>query len=212
MYPKPITLALLDKQLLFTEILKSFLLEHREINKIIHSTEVHELLLKLRHTTVDILIFDPRMQDVHPNSIMRLVQKEHPDIKILMLSENVRNFAADQQVEHNIYGYISKSDSVHELLDAILTISSERIYRNGHFTEMLYYRQQHNKNLISLNEREIKLLILLWEEKSNKEIADQLFVGIRSVEKLRQNIKEKIGVTSTVGLLKYAIKQGLLSL
>jgi DNA-binding CsgD family transcriptional regulator len=46
---------------------------------------------------------------------------------------------------------------------------------------------------------------LIWEEKSSKEIAGELFLGVRSVEKIRQDLKEKVGVRSTVGLLKYAI-------
>jgi DNA-binding CsgD family transcriptional regulator len=47
--------------------------------------------------------------------------------------------------------------------------------------------------------------IAIWEEKSSKEIAGELFLGVRSVEKIRQDLKEKVGVRSTVGLLKYAI-------
>jgi len=63
---------------------------------------------------------------------------------------------------------------------------------------------------VSLNEREKKMLQLIWEEKSNKEIADELFLGVRSVEKIRQDMKEKMGVKSTVGLLKYAINQRII--
>jgi DNA-binding NarL/FixJ family response regulator len=51
----------------------------------------------------------------------------------------------------------------------------------------------------------MRILQMIWEEKSNKEIADELLLGVRSVEKIRQDIKEKVGVRSTVGLLKYAI-------
>jgi len=47
---------------------------------------------------------------------------------------------------------------------------------------------------------------LIWEEKSNKEIADLLFLGTRSVEKIRQDIKEKLGVKSTVGMPNFAIE------
>jgi DNA-binding CsgD family transcriptional regulator len=63
---------------------------------------------------------------------------------------------------------------------------------------------------VNINEREKKILQLLWEEKSNKEIADELFLGIRTVERIRQDLKEKVGAKSTVGLLKYAINQKII--
>jgi DNA-binding CsgD family transcriptional regulator len=63
-----------------------------------------------------------------------------------------------------------------------------------------------------LNDRERRLIQLIWEEKSNKQIADELFLGVRSVEKIRQDIKGKVGVKSTVGLLKYAINQRIVGM
>ncbi|NML37846.1 response regulator transcription factor [Chitinophaga sp. G-6-1-13] len=215
---RPINLAILDKQTLFTEMLTSYLREYKEINKIVHAVAMQDLLIKLRHSVIDLLILDPHMQDIHFNQIIQFVQEEHPGMKILMLSENVEMFAADQPTEHRVYGYLSKSDSIQELLEAIIASSDEQIYRNKRFTEILYFRQQYKISKkahpqdTSLNEREVKLLKLLWEEKSNKEIAEHLFLGIRSVEKLRQNMKEKLGVQSTVGLLKYGIKQGFIPL
>ena len=61
-----------------------------------------------------------------------------------------------------------------------------------------------------LNDREKKIIRLLWEEKSNKEIADELFIGIRTVERTRQEMKEKVGVKSTVGLIKFAIQKKII--
>jgi DNA-binding NarL/FixJ family response regulator len=63
---------------------------------------------------------------------------------------------------------------------------------------------------VLFTDREIEILKLLWEEKSNKEIADHLFLSVRSVEKIRQDMKEKTGVKSTIGLLKYAIKKRII--
>lgn len=65
--------------------------------------------------------------------------------------------------------------------------------------------------MISLNDREKRLLQLLWEEKSNKEIAQSLYISVRTVEKAKQTIKDKLGIKSTVGILKYAIKNKIIS-
>jgi len=58
---------------------------------------------------------------------------------------------------------------------------------------------------VALNEMEWRILQLIWDEKSNKDIAESLCLAIRSVEKIRQDIKRKFGVRSTVGIIKYAI-------
>ena len=51
---------------------------------------------------------------------------------------------------------------------------------------------------------------MLWEEKLNKEIANEIYLSIRSVEKIKQDMKEKLGIKSTVGLLKYAIEEQII--
>jgi len=120
-------------------------------------------------------------------------------------------------LDSGIHGYISKSEEPEELLQAIHAVADNRIYQNRIFTEALYRSKQNNISTFTdassghLNEREKKILELIWEEKSNKEIADELFLGIRSVEKIRQDMKEKIGVKSTVGLLKYAIRKRIIA-
>jgi DNA-binding NarL/FixJ family response regulator len=70
----------------------------------------------------------------------------------------------------------------------------------------------HNDPQTVFTEREKRILQLMWEEKSNKEIADELFLGIRSIEKIRQVMKEKTGVKSTIGLMKYALRNRLLDI
>lgn len=80
---------------------------------------------------------------------------------------------------------------------------------------MYWNRMQEKKaktgaQAVVLNEREKEILQLLWEEKSNKEIAEHLFLSVRSVEKIRQDMKEKVSARSTVGLLKYAIHNNII--
>jgi DNA-binding NarL/FixJ family response regulator len=110
-----------------------------------------------------------------------------------------------------VYGYFSKADEPEELIHAIVTLSEQRIYRNKMFTEVMYWSKQNDIKMnipaaqTLLSEREKQILKLLWDEKSNKEIADHLFLSVRSVEKIRQDLKEKLGVKTTVGLLKYAM-------
>jgi DNA-binding NarL/FixJ family response regulator len=121
-------------------------------------------------------------------------------------------------IEMGINSYISKYDEAEDLVSAIYAVHDNRIYRNSLFTEALYWKTSSesektvkDRQALEFSEREKSILQMLWEEKTNKDIADNLFLGIRSIEKIRQTMKEKLGVKTTIGLLKYALKNNIIS-
>ncbi len=213
---RPLHVAIVDDHSLFRKTLKNYLSEQKDIQVVIQATDMADLLGKLNNVPVDVLVMDLFMPGLNGNDAIQLLRSEYPDIKILILSMSNDMDLISDLLDSGIHGYISKSDEPEDLVQAIHTVSANGIYQNRIFTEALYWNKQNNIKaravdaLMLLNEREKKILQLIWEEKSNKEIADELFLGVRSVEKIRQDIKEKIGVKSTVGLLKYAIDKKII--
>jgi len=213
---KSINLAIVDDHALFRKTLKAFLSEQDNLHVAIQASDVFDFLNQLKDSSVDLLLLDVFLPEVNGNEALKMIRSEYPSIKILMLSMSTDLELISNMLDFGIHGYISKSEEPEELLQTIQAISDGRIYRNRFFTEALYWSKQHNGRILpqtsqaSLSDREKKILQLIWEEKSNKEIADELFLGVRSVEKIRQDLKEKIGVKSTVGLLKYAIKNKII--
>jgi DNA-binding NarL/FixJ family response regulator len=212
---RPINLAIADDHVLFRKTLENYLSE-QDLSVSIQTSDIFDLLDRLKATPVDILLMDFFMPGLSGNEAVKTIRNEFPAVKILMLSMSTDMELISELLDSGIHGYISKSDEPEELLRAIQVLANNRIYRNRWFTEALYWSKQNNINVSPytaspaiLNEREKKILQLLWEEKNNKEIADELFLGVRSVEKIRQDIKEKIGARSTVGLLKYAIHKNI---
>lgn len=213
---RPINLAIVDDHSLFRKTLKCFLSEQTNLNVVIQAADMFDLFTKLKASSVDVLLLDIFLPELPGNEALLALRNEYPGIKILVLSMSTDLGLISDLLDSGIHGYISKADEPEDLLQAIHAVSDGRIYRNRIFTEALYWNKQKNIKHFSdgamamLNEREKKILQLLWEEKSNKEIADELFLGVRSVEKIRQDMKEKIGVKSTVGLLKYAIEKKII--
>ncbi|HTI08481.1 MAG TPA: response regulator transcription factor [Puia sp.] len=213
---RPINLAIVDDHSLFRRTLKTFLSEHGNINVAIQAADMFELFSKLKISSIDVLLMDIFMPQLNGNEAIKVIRTEYPAIKILVLSMSTDMDLISDLLDAGIHGYISKADEPEDLLQAIQAVSENRIYRNRLFTEALYWNKQNNikpfgsGSEASLNEREKKILQLIWEEKSNKEIADELFLGVRSVEKIRQDLKEKIGTKSTVGLIKYAINKRII--
>ena len=213
---RPIHLAIVDDHNLFRKTIKSYLEEQTDLKVVIQSPDIPDVMDKLKSLEVNLLIMDLFMPKLGGIDALKVIRNEHPGLKILVLSMNTDLDLISDLLEFGIHGYMSKNDEPDDLLKAIYAISEGRIYRNRLFTEALYWIKQNNKSFGSdasphLNDREKKIIRLLWEEKSNREIADELFLGIRSVEKIRQDLKEKIGVKSTVGLLKYAISKKIIA-
>jgi DNA-binding NarL/FixJ family response regulator len=158
------------------------------------------------------------MPIINGNEALNIIRCQFPDIKIIVLSMCSDMDLLSDMHDAGLYGIVSKADEPEELVRAITSVSEQRIYRNKLFTELMYWNKQNNIRMynssddVSLSEREKDVLKLLWEEKSNKEIGDQLSLGVRSIEKIRQDIKEKIGVKSTTGLLKYAINKKIIEI
>jgi DNA-binding NarL/FixJ family response regulator len=209
---KPVSLAIADDQALGRTTLKLYLSGKNGINVVALASNLSDLLNSLKVTLVDVLLIDLFLPGFNGSDAIKAIRNECSDIKILVLSESMDLDLIGDLLDSGIYGYISKTDDPDDLLRAIKIVSGGDIYRNRFFTEAFYLKSQNSartyseKSSVMLNEREKKILRLIWEEKSNKEIADELLLGIRSVEKLRQDLKEKIGVKSTVGMLKYAIR------
>ncbi|GGA93658.1 response regulator transcription factor [Puia dinghuensis] len=208
------TLAIVDDQLLFRKTLTTFLASQKNLIVKIQSSNVTDLLYQLKDHHIDVLVIDILMPQIDGLSVFEVIRSEFPLTKVIVLSMNLDIGVISHLLEMGIHAYISKSDEPDELLRAIRAVSEGKIYRNELFTEALYWNKQMrfrkpDKNS-QLNEREKKIVQLIWEEKNNKEIADAMFLSIRSIEKIRQDIKKKLGIKSTIGLLKYAINQNII--
>jgi DNA-binding NarL/FixJ family response regulator len=216
MPPKLVNIAIADKHAIFRNSLKSFLSEQDNLQVCLHAPDIVDLLDKFQTIPIDVLIMDIFPPDWNGFETLKNIRSRYPEMRILLLTMHSDMDLICQFLDCGIHGFLSKVDETDELLKAIRTTAEKGIYRNRIFTEALYYRKQSNaggksdKTSVVLTDREKKMLQLIWEEKSNKEIAGELLLGLRSIEKLRQDIKGKVGARSMVGLLKYAIDKSII--
>jgi DNA-binding NarL/FixJ family response regulator len=213
-----VKLALAHQFTLFSTILKEYLSGYDNMNVTIRASSITDLFTRLESSPVDILLLDISITKKNVNEVLEALRTRYPEIKILILSEYTDSHVISSLLDVGIYGYISKTDEPEELLEAIMAAADNKIYRNKLFTEVLYWNKQKKITteveapVVTLSEREQKILQLLWEEKSNREIAARLFLGVRSIEKIRHEMKEKLGVKSTVGLFKYGIERKIIDI
>jgi DNA-binding NarL/FixJ family response regulator len=216
--PHQIKLCVVDDHILFRKTLVNFLSQQKAIEVSFEASDAYDLFNKLKREPVDILLMDIFMPHINGTDALTIIRNEYPDIRIIMLSMCTDVAVVSHLLDIGIHGYISKADDPEELLKAVVSAKENRIYRNKLFTDALYWGSQNNmgsarrERKVSFDDREKMIIQLLWEEKNNKQIAEQLFLSVRSIEKIRQDIKEKLGVKTTVGLLKYALDKRIINL
>jgi DNA-binding NarL/FixJ family response regulator len=218
MLSKQLNLAIVDDHSLFRKILKDYLSERENIRVSFDALDMPEAISKLRGCPVDLLLIHLQLPKSNSDEALKLLRTDYPTLKILVISMSDHMGSIGDLWTAGINGYISKSDNPEDLLSAIRMVSENGSYCNSILIEPMSGDKQKDMNVfgnrssICLNAREKKVLQLMWEEKSTKEIANELFLGIKSIEKIRQDLKEKIGIKSTVGLLKYAMSRKIIKI
>ena len=156
----------------------------------------------------------PKMNSI---DAIKTINDDYPKIKIIVLSICTDLNIISNLLDIGIHAYLSKNEEPHKLVEAISSASQNRLYRNDLYTAALFLNKENSIKKSDfapktiLNEREKQIIQLLWEEKSNKEISQRVFLSVRSVEKIRQDIKEKLEFKSIAGLFRYALEQGIIT-
>lgn len=216
MFKKNIRLAIADDHILFTKFMVEYLSKFENIKIAIEANNTSELIKKLSTTETDVLLLDLFMQKTNSIDVISFIAKEFPNIKIIVLSMCRDLNIISSLLELGIHAYVSKNDDPQSLIQSIVSVTENKIYRNYLYVEALLSNIEKDiklqiKNKCLLSDREKKIIQLLWEEKTNEEIAKSIYLSIRSVEKIRQDIKQKLGNKSIAGMFRYALYHGLIS-
>jgi DNA-binding NarL/FixJ family response regulator len=177
-------------------------------------TEVIELVKKVK---VDVVLMDIDMGHTSGIKTTQQLKKEHPEINVLGLTMHEEQGYIIEMLEAGASGYLLKNTGLEELLTALRTAAKGDSYFSQQVSATLLQAITRrrtalpfNNHVTPLTEREIEVLRLISQEFSNGEIAEKLFISIRTVDTHRRNLLEKLQVKNTAGLVKYAIEEKLI--
>lgn len=177
-----------------------------------------EAVSKLGQVQPDVLLMDMNMPVMNGLECTRIVKKEYPSVKVLILSMHDHESYLIDMLDAGADGYILKNSSREELVFAIKKIANDGIYMAPEFTlsmlakykmETAKGRKPENPD-IQLTEREKDVLDLIAEGYTNVEIANKLFTSVRTIETRRKKLLEKTGTKNTATLIRFAVLNGLI--
>lgn len=209
-----INIAIADDHLLVINGLKAMIENTSDIKLLFSATSGYDLLSELKEKQPDVLLLDIQMPDINGIDLCKEVHARYPLVKIIALTNFEQSSYVKQMVRNGALGYLLKNIDGKTLQAAIRTVVQDKPFiheqiRNNMLNEVLSGTKATSQG-ISLTKRELEILGLVAKEMTNQEIADKLFISVRTVETHRVNLTQKLGVHNTAGLVKEAYKRGLI--
>lgn len=167
-----------------------------------------EVIDQVDTLTPDVILLDLNMPQVNGLSATEILLESHPDIRILILSMHDSPEYITTALSHGAKGYILKDVPTDEIRIAIDTVMAGQQYLCPGSEGALQPTTQDGAE--PLTSREQTILLQLAQGRSNKDVAANLDISVRTVETHRKNIKRKLGISSTAGLTRYALEHGVL--
>jgi len=218
---KEIKVVLVDDHKIVRDGIKALLADDESIVIVGEAASGPEFLELIEKTDSDVVLMDINLGETSGIDLTQQVLETKSELNIIMLSMHMSDEFITNSIEAGAKGYLPKTTSQEELLSAIKTVSEGKEYYNNEVSDVLlksYIKKTKNASkekeveVVQLTKRENEILILFAQGLSNKEIASQLFISIRTVESHKNNIMQKLDLKSTVELVKYAIKHKLIDL
>ena len=209
-------IVLADDHILFRHGLKGIIESSPGLRVIGEAGDGLELLELLRTLTPQMVIVDISMPNLRGIEAVREIKKHYPHLKVLILTMHKDRSYLQQALSTGADGYLLKEDTDPELYSAIEKIRQGKAYVSPHLTEGIIedwegVRRGDDSRSFQpeiLTPREIEIIKLIADGKSSKEIGNLLFISVRTVERHRANIMNKLGIKKMADLVKYAIQKG----
>jgi two-component system, NarL family, response regulator NreC len=211
-----IKIALVDDHEIFLKGLERIFMTYPQLKVLGSFTNGQSLLGALPKISLDVLLLDVQLPDFEPEELLKNIRAINPALPILYLTMMRGSRTIKKLEKYNIQGYILKDASINELLEAIENVAKGQKYISSEW----FIKEEldtintttipENKLGSLLSPREKEILLLICKEYSSAEIGEKLFLSTGTVDTHRRNILVKAGVSNTVGLVKFAIKNALL--
>lgn len=216
-----IKVALVDDHQIVRDGIKALLENASNIEIVGEADTAKDLLTKLEIIKPNIVIVDISLPDMSGIDLTKAIINSNDSIKVIVLSMHTTQEFIFNAIKSGAKGYLPKNITREELIESIIQVNAGNEYFSQEISEIIlknYLKQVKNPERSSgieeqqLTARESEILKLVAEGYSNQLIADKLFISVRTVESHKNHIMQKLELTTTVELVKYALKNRIIDL
>jgi DNA-binding NarL/FixJ family response regulator len=221
MTDKKIRTLIVDDHTLVREGIAAMLKNAEGIEIIGTANSGEEAINIARTENPDVILMDIMMGGMTGIEATRWIKEQDDKVKIIIVSMEVQKDLISAGIKSGIDGYLPKDSEKETLVDAIRTVYKGGRYFNEAITSLIFedfYRKEiktpvkERASNSDLTKRELEVLELVAEGRTNKEVAESLFISVKTVETHKSHILEKLGLKNTAELVIYAIKHKLINL
>lgn len=211
----PIGILLVEDNKILGKSLASYLNNRSDLtinNTLCHRKEIEKYLAE---ESLDIVLLDIHLPDSNGIEICQFITTEYPHIKVLMLSHDTSQALVQQSVQAGAMGYVSKDAFMEELILAVKSVANgNRFFSSAISSQILASIQKTNFQKVGsqkdkkskLTTREKEIMLYVYKEYTNEEIAEKLFISPRTVDTHKRNIMKKLKLKNSVAMVKYYIE------
>jgi DNA-binding NarL/FixJ family response regulator len=213
---KVIKVAIADDHALFRAGVKTSLSGKRDVELIAEADNGMQLLNLLKHIEPDVILLDIQMPIMDGIQTLPEIRKVRPDAKVIILSMHNDHSMISKLMEIGANSYLTKNSDSETIYQAIRTCYEQEFFFNELTNKALLTGLRTKRTdlaspqEVNLSDKETRVLKLMCEEKTTKEIADIVEISPRTVEAIRDKLKTKTGAKSMAGLVMYAVKNGII--
>lgn len=212
-----ILVGIYDEHSLLREGLSSMLKDNSDIEVILKASSRDDLFKTIPNLVLHVLVINVHSLSTPMQNLILQLGSQFPKLKILALSVYDDEEIVLRSIKAGVKGFLAKDTEPNDFIEAIYTLRNGFDYYSNSITHILVNKYLNklktNDGLFdskNLSSRETEILKMWGNSFTNKEIADKLFISVRTVESHKNHIMQKLNLKTTVDLVKFAIKNNII--
>lgn len=209
-----ISILLADDHTIVREGIRSLLQARSHLKVVGEAATGREAVEKVGDLAPDVVVMDISMPELNGLEATRQIRKRYPACKVLVLTMHENMESVRQILKAGAQGYVVKKSAATQLFEAIEAVHKGNAFFSPGISKFLLDDYLHETDMPEPvpSPREVEILQLVAEGRGNKEIADILALSVKTIEGHKDNIKKKLGISDNAGLIRYAIRKGIIHL
>ena len=207
-----IQILIADDHPVFRRGLSMIIQADKRLNIVAEAADGAQAIESIRALEPDVAVLDVNMPDMTGFEVLREMRKSNSATDVIFLTMHKDEGMFNTAMDLGAKGYLLKESAIDEIVNGIKTVAAGENFISPSLTSFLFNRSRRNAAFAAdrpaisdLTATERRILKLIAEDKTSREIADMLFISVRTVERHRQNVCNKLEIHGSNSLIKFAI-------